>query len=67
MDSDRVVVGETSVEADSATGVGKFAVMAGLAINLAGVVSPVKTQGIQPGELNATERFVQVWGDCVDE
>ena len=64
---DSVVAGETSVEADRATGVSKLAVMAGLAINLAGVVSPVEMQGIPPGELNATERFVQVWGDCIDE
>jgi hypothetical protein len=47
-----------------ASGVGKLAVLAGLAINLAGMAQPVDSAAAQK---LAAERFVQIWGDCVDE
>ena len=55
-------------ESTAAGGVSRFAVMAGLAINLAGMMpSSAQAQENQPADLNATERFVQIWGDCIDE
>ncbi len=58
--------GESMTE-DTAGGVSRFAVMAGLAINLAGVIPASAAQ--QPGnaELSPAEHFAQTWGDCVDE
>lgn len=62
---DPIKPGELQQEGAAAGGMSKFAVMAGLAINLAGAMPAAAGAG--ETELSPAEHFAQTWGDCVDE
>lgn len=66
MTLDQIKVDENAEDAGLTTGgMGKFAVLAGLAINLASVIP--HPPAIQRSDLMEAELLAQVWGDCVDE
>lgn len=66
MTLDQITAGEnTGDDSPTAGSVGKFAVLAGLAINLASAIP--HPPAIQQSNLMDAELLAQVWGDCVDE
>lgn len=59
---DAVVENATQETASTASDMGKLAVLASLAVNLTGIVPPAPSE-----QQLAAERYMQAWGDCIDE
>jgi hypothetical protein len=63
MEFDNVVAEESKAESVSkASDMSKLAVLASLAVNLTGILPPTQSE-----QQLAAERYMQAWGDCIDE
>lgn len=63
MEIDSPVVEDVTTETTStASDMSKLAVLASLAVNLSGILPPTPSE-----QQLAAERYMQAWGDCIDE